>query len=164
VGIVLVGGVGYAAMDYLKERRLLKANEAFLALQADPSNGKALETLRNENPELARLYEVNRAIATGDTATLKKLETAKDPVVADLAKYHVAALERDDKALEAYRMTSGALLKDFALFDEAYLLIGKGEIAKAHEKLAAIPEGSPLKPAATMLAHYGLVSAKEGGE
>jgi hypothetical protein len=166
VGIVVAGGVGYALMDYMKEQRLLRANEAFLALQKNPSDTKALETLKKENPALAELFEVREAIAAGDTGALKKLTSSKDPVVADLAIYHAAAYDRDVKELREYRMKSDALLKDFAIFDEAYLLIEQGKVAEAHERLALIPEGSPLKPAATMLAHYGIVnsSAAKGGE
>jgi len=155
VGIVVVGGVGYGLMDYMKERRLLNANEAFLALQADPNDAAALKRLKEENPALAALFEVREAIAAGDTAALKKLADAKDPVVADLAAYHAAAYDRDEKKLQAYRMKSGVLLKDFALLDEAYLLVEAGKIEEAHDRLAMIPDGSPLKPAATMLAHYG---------
>ncbi|WP_456450688.1 hypothetical protein [Hydrogenimonas sp.] len=158
--VVVLGGIGYGVMDYLKEQKLLRANEAFLALQANPSDAKALETLKKENPALAELFEVREAIAAGDTAALKRLEGSKDPVVADLATYHAAAYDKDEKALEGYRLKSGALLKDFAIFDEAYLLIKAGKVEQAHERLALIPENSPLKPAATMLAHYGIAPAK----
>ncbi|WP_457596199.1 hypothetical protein [Hydrogenimonas sp.] len=162
-GIVVAGGLGYAVMDYMKEQRLLRANEALLTLQKNPDDKAALQTLESENPQLAALFELSRAVQRGDAATLKKLESNPDSVVKDLATYHAAALKRDRKALNSYRMKSEALVKDFALFDEAYLLIESGDIAKAHDLLALVPEGSPLRPAATMLAHYGVAAAK-GGE
>ena len=154
--VVVVGGIGYGVVDYLKERRLLEANRAFLALQQNPSDSGAAATLKEKNPALFRLFEVNRAIAAGDAEALKALAKSEDPVVADLAGYHAAALDRDEKELEAYRMRSDALLKDFAVFDEAYLLIKAGKTKEAGERLALIPAESPLKPAATMLAHYGI--------
>jgi len=156
VAVAVIGGIGYGVMDYLKEQRLLAANRAFLALQRNPADSQALATLKAKDPALFELYELNRAIAAGDTTALEGLETSKDPVVADLAQYHAAALRKSEKGLNAYRMKSEALLKDFALFDEAYLLVKAGRIKEADERLALIPAESPLKPAATMLAHYGV--------
>ncbi|WP_353662999.1 hypothetical protein [Hydrogenimonas sp. SS33] len=162
--VVVVGGIGYGVMGYLKELKLEAANTAYLQLQAKPSDKKALEILRKENPALARLVTLKRAVAEGDVKTLKELEKSPDSVVADLAAYHVAALERDDSALNAYRLTSDALLKDYAAFDEAYVQMEKGNIAKGHELLSLIREDSPLKPVAKMLAHYGIATAAKGGE
>lgn len=160
VAILVLGGVGYGVMGYLKEQKLLKANEAFLALKADPTDKKALETLKRENPALAELVSVDRAIREGDTKTLERLESSKDPVVADLASYHLGVLEKRADMLKNYRMKSGALLKDFALFDEAYLLMKEDKVAEARERLAMITENSPLKPVAKMLGHYGIATDK----
>jgi len=152
--ILVIGGIGYGVMEYVKEQKLLKANEALLVLQHNPDNRKALETLQSENPALAALYEVDRAVATQNLKRLKELAASKDPVVADLATYHAAGLERSLTALDGYTLKEGALVKDYALFDEAYLLMREGKIAKAHEKLKRIADSSPLAPAAKMLAHY----------
>ena len=162
--VIVVGGIGYGVMEYVKEQKLEAANAAFLKLQADPSDKKALETLKKENPALARLVELKRAIAQGDADALQKLEKSSDAVVADLATYHAAALKRDESALNAYRLTSGALLKDYATFDEAYVQMEKGNIAKGHELLSQIRDDSPLKPVAKMLAHYGVAETAKGGE
>ena len=160
--LLVVGGIGYQAMEYMKQQRLLAANEAYLRLTADPSDREALKRLQEKNPALAALFELDRAVAAGDVKGLKALEKNSDPVVSALAAYHVAALEKSAQDLKNYRMKSGALVKDFALFDEAYLLLKAGKSAEARERLNRIAEGSPLSPAARMLAHYG-VSAK-GGE
>jgi hypothetical protein len=160
VAILVFGGVGYGVMGYMKEQKLLTANEAFLALKADPTDKKALETLKKENPALAELVLADRAIREGDTKTLERLESSKDPVVADLASYHLGVLEKRADVLKNYRMKSGALLKDFALFDEAYLLMKEGKVKEARERLAMITENSPLKPVAKMLGHYGIAADK----
>ena len=160
--ILIIGGIGYGVMEYVKEQKLLKANEALLILQHNPDDRKALKILKSENPALAALYEVNRAIAAKDLKRLKELAGSKDPVVADLATYHAAGLERSMAGLDAYALKEKALVKDYALFDEAYLAMKKGAMAKAREKLARIPENSPLAPAAKMLAHYRGRTTQDG--
>lgn len=158
--IVVLGGIGYGVMGYLKEQKLLKANEAFLQLKANPDDNKALDVLQRENPSLAELVRVNRAIRQGDVKDLEALRSSHDPVVADLAEYHLGVLKKSSEALKSYRMKSGALLKDFALFDEAYLLMRDGKIKEGRERLALIGKDSPLKPVAEMLEHYGVASNK----
>jgi hypothetical protein len=160
VAIVVLGGAGYGVMGYLKEQKLLKANEAFLALKANPEDKGAMETLRRENPALAELVTLDRAIEKGDVKVLETLKSSGDPLVSDLAAYHLGVLQKRADLLKDYRMKSGALLKDFALFDEAYLLMKEGKVKEAKERLAMITDNSPLKPVAKMLGHYGIVSGK----
>ena len=161
--VLVFGGIGYGVMEYVKEQRLLAANQAFLKLQADPADKAALQTLKEKNPALAELVELKRAVADKDAQALERLRGSKDPVVSDVAAYHVAALKREEKGLAEYRMKTGALLKDFAALDEAYLRMAQGDVAKAREILAKIHEDSPLAPVAKMLGHYGIV-ARKGGE
>ena len=158
--ILVLGVVGYGVMGYLKEQRLLKANEAFLALKANPADKNAIEVLKKENPALAELFAVQQAIADGDSEALQTFRSSSDPLVADLATYHLSALEKKPDELEKYRLKSGALLKDFAVFDEAFLLMRDGKVKEAKERLAMIPENSPLRPVANMLAHYGITTDK----
>ena len=161
--LVAVGGIAYGIMGYLKEQRLLRANAAFLQLQKNPSDKGALETLKKENPPLARLVLLRHATQAGDMSTLGKLAEAKDAVVSDLARYHLGVWKKDAEAIKNYRMRSDAFLKDFAIFDEAYLLMKAGKVSQDRERLAMIGDNSPLKAAARMLNHYGIVaSGKEG--
>ncbi|WP_456381615.1 hypothetical protein [Hydrogenimonas sp.] len=156
VALVLVGGIGYGVLEYMHEQKLYRANEALLTLEKNPSDAKALKILKEENPGLFSLYEVRRAIASEDTDTLKRFEKSEDPVVADMASYHLAAFEKSLSALKAYRMKSDVLLKDFALIDEAYLLMKKGETEEAKERLKLVPSDSPLKAVSELLSHYGV--------
>ena len=160
--LVVVGGVAYGLMDYMERQRLARANEAFLALQKDPADAAALQKLRQENPKLAALFAVKEAIAAGDTAALAKLTGSKDPVVADLAAYHAAAYEKEEAKIRAYRMRTEALLKELALFDEAYLLLKAGKHDEAKKLLDGIEKESPLYGAARMLAHYGIAAGSKG--
>ena len=157
---IVVGGIGYGVMDYLKTQQLRRANAALLTLQKNPADKAAMQTLEKENPALASLFMLRRATQTGDVKRLAALSHAKDGVVADLAKYHLAVFKKDAAAIRDYRMQSGALLKDFALFDEAYLLMKKNRVAEARERLAMIGENSPLRNVARMLGHFGITAAK----
>jgi hypothetical protein len=154
-GVVVAGALGYAAMDYMENRRLMAANEALLQWQANPDDIQALQKLREKNPKLAALVALNAAVRKQDAQALAELASQKDPLVSDLAKYHAAALKSDRKALENYALQSGALLKEMAIFDDAYLLLASGEIEKGKARLAEIPENSPLHDFVTMLEHYG---------
>jgi len=162
--IVVAGGAGYMAMEYVKGQKLERANRALLALEKDPADRAALKSLKENDPELAELFLLREASRNGDLKALESLGRSGDPVVADLAAYHLGVWRRDGEAIRNYRMKSGALLKDFALFDEAYLLMREGKISEARERLALISEESVLKPAATMLEHYGVVAQSKGGE
>ncbi len=153
--ILVFGGIGYGVMNYMKNVRLTKANEALLALQKNPADAAALKTLESNDPALAELYRLQRAVADKKVDILKSLTGSKDPTVADLAQYHAAAVEKSEKELKSYRMVENSLLKDFALFDEAYLLNRAGKTEQARKLLAAIPKDAPLKKAAELLSHYG---------
>jgi hypothetical protein len=163
---ILVGGIGYGVMNYLQEQQLMRANAALLALQKNPSDKGAWQTLEKENPSLAELVKLQEATKNGDMKTLEALKASKDDVVSDLATYHLAVFKKSAEALKNYRMRSGALLKEFALLDEAYLLMKEGKMEEGKARLALIGEDSPLKPVATMLAHYGITgkNANKGTE
>jgi len=151
-----VGTLFYGVTGYLEQQRLERANAAFLTLEKNPADEAALKTLENENPKLAALFMLDRAVKSGDVKALEGLVANKDETVADLAAYHVAALRKEEAKLKAYRMRSEALLKDFALLDEGYLLMRQGKIAQGRKCLASIDKNSPLARVAKMLTHYGL--------
>ncbi|RUM45210.1 MAG: hypothetical protein DSY46_03475 [Hydrogenimonas sp.] len=162
---IVIGGIGYSVMEYLNEQRLLRANDAFLTLQKNPSDEKALATLKKENPALAELVLLQQATKKGDLKVLETLTASHDHLVADLSRYHLSVWKSDAEAIKAYRMQSEALLRDFAIFDEAYLLMKAGKVAEGKERLKLIAENSPLKAVAKMLEHYGLAdSFKEGSK
>jgi len=152
----VVGGVGYGVMKYVKEQQLLKANSALLKLQNNPSDTDALQVLKDNNPSLARLFLLKEATISGDMEILEKLAKSKDEIVSDLAMYHMAIFKNNLSQIKEYRLKSSALLKDLAIFDEAYLLCKNGKIDEAKDMLAQISEVSPIKSVAKMLEHYGI--------
>ena len=162
--ILVVGGIGYAAMGYFNEKRVEAANAALLALKKNPTDATALKSLEENSPKLAELFKLGQASKTGDVKSLEVLSKSKDSVVADLAQYHLGVWKSDPVKLKEYRMKSQALLKDFAIFDEAYLLMKAGKVSEGKERLALIGADSPMKAAAAMLEHYGITGKSRGGE
>jgi len=143
-------------MEYVKEQHLLKANSALLKLQNNPSDTNALKVLKENNPALAELYLLKKATLSGDIKKLEELEKSKDETISDLAMYHIAIFKDSLSQIKEYRLKSSALLKDLALFDEAYLLYRSGKIDEAKSRLAQIHETSSVKEVAKMLEHYGI--------
>ncbi len=164
VAILFAGSIGYVVMNYIKERKREAANTALLRLEKNPDDTSAMKQLLENGPKLAELFLLKKASIAGDIKSLESLKKSKDAVVSDLASYHLGVWKSDRKELENYRMKSGALLKEFALFDEAYLLMKKGKIKEAQERLSLIAKNSPLKAAAQMLEHYGVAEKQRGSE
>ncbi len=161
--ILFAGGVGYMAMEYINDRKLEAANAALLKLDKNPADPSAMKILEENDPKLAALFKLKRASETGDLKILESLAKSGDPVVSDLASYHLGVWQADAEKIKNYRMKSGALLKEFALFDEAYLLMKEGREREARERLGLIAGNSPLRAVADMLAHYG-IAEKKGSE
>ncbi len=145
--IVIVAGFGGNAAwnAYLQSKRDA-ANDAFLTLQQDPNNRAAQAALQENNPRLYDLFRLSQAVHNGSGETLEALAANADPMIADLARYHAAALQQ--KAVDSI------YYHDFSLLEEAYLQLKKGDKAAARAKLALIPETSPAARIAQLLKHY----------
>lgn len=156
---LVIAGVGYIGYEMKVEHDLQISNKAYQKLLQNPSDTEALQTLQAKNEKLYHLFLYQQAVKTKDKAALQKIATSSDPVLADLAKYHIAALDRDSEALDRYAIDSNAILREMAILDESYLLMERNKIAKAREKLSKI-EKSPATPYALLLGHYGAKGAQ----
>ena len=154
VAVVALAVAGYYGYEYKKELDRAAANAAYERLLADPADSEARALLEQKSPALYRLYLYRQAVRSKDAATLERLAASKDPVIADLASYHLAALRRDPQGLGEYE--SGGILRDYARLDGAYLYDLAGRYAQAHSKLDIIPRTSIAKPYAILLRHYGV--------
>lgn len=155
-GLILAGLIGKGVMGWMGDRRAASANAAYLALTENPENGEAQKELESANPALYSLYKLNAAAKSGDPAALEALTQSANPLVARLASYQLASLKGDAASMAAHSMQGDALLKEFALLQEAERHFAEGEIEKGRNVLAAIPFTSPLKSTANLLEHYGV--------
>lgn len=144
VALILFFG-GSAVMDAMHEAKLVKANEAFLTLQTNSEDANALKVLKEENPALFELYSYATAVKKQDIATLESLSKSSNSVISDASEYTAGVLNKKPVDSKLYR--------EFALFEEAYVAIGAGDIQTAKDKLELIDERSPLGVITSFLKH-----------
>ena len=152
---ILAIGTG-SAYDIYTQNKIDQSNAAFNVLMADPDDQAAQDQLKTLNPKLYDVWSLSKALKSKDQETLRTLQSSKALAVADLAAYELSAIEEDAEGLESYAQKSGALLKDLALIEAAVLLMEKGDVKSAKEKLSMIDINSPLYESAQSLAHYGV--------
>lgn len=156
---VVIGGIGYGAYEMKVEHDLVVSNKAYQRALQNPDDKEALALLKEKNPKLYHLFLYQQAVKKRDKAALQQIAASSDSVLADLAKYHLAALQKKIERLDVYALNSEALLRELALLDESYLLMEQKDVAKARDKLAKI-EKSPATAYALLLAHYGVKVAQ----
>jgi hypothetical protein len=136
-----------------KEKSYIASNEAYTALQTNPNDKEALETLKSKNPKLYELFLFSNEIKSADASKLKSLKSKlTDPVLKDLLSYQASSLTKKD--LNSYSVKQKALLKEFAKIQEAYLLLKEGKTKEAAVILSLISADSPLAQMAQSLKHY----------
>ena len=138
--------VGTAVVDNIAQQKLVSANSAYLTLSKDAKNETALNELKTNNPALFDLYSYQEAIKSSNKEALKALSTSSNKIIADLSTYHLAVLEGKPVESELYN--------EFALVNNASLLIKEGKIADAKNELDLIDEESPVYNISKMIKHY----------
>jgi hypothetical protein len=137
-----------AVMDAMYEAKLVKANEAFLTLQTNGDDANALKVLKEENPVLFELYSYSSAVKKQDIAVLETLSKSSNKIIADASGYTAGVLNK--------KPVDSKLYKEMALFEEAYVAIGAGDMKTAKDKLELIDERSPLGVITSFLKHSTL--------
>ncbi len=159
IGIVTAAVLAIAAgsaYDIMTQSRIDQSNVAFNVLMADPEDTAAQQQLKSLNPDLFDVWSLSQALKKRDQDALRALQGSSALAVSDLATYELSAILEDEKALDTYAQSSGALLKDLALIESAVLLMDKGDKEAARAKLSMIDINSPVYQLAQSLAHYGV--------
>lgn len=159
VGVAIVATILYFGYEWKKEYDIQKANIAYNRLLQNPQDKSALDELRSTDKRLYTLYLYQKALSSEDLKAFEQVAASDDPILADLANYHIAVLQKDQKRLDSYA-SDETLLKEMALLDEAYLLMKSGELQKAKSKLDAVPQNSEAFLYAKMLKHYGVKESR----
>ena len=156
VAALLLFAGGAIAYQAYTDAKIESSNEAFNTLLANPSDAEAEQTLKKDNPKLYDLWKLSRGIAQNDVKVLEALKGSEAFGVSDIATYEVAVIQNDIKTLENYTKQQGALYKDLALLEVAVKLIEEGKVEPARQKIALIPQDSPLFQVGQALSHYGV--------
>jgi len=136
---------GKAIQQTMHEAQLAQANEAFLVLQKNPTDKESFKILEENNPALLELFFYSQAVKNQDAKTLKTLSTSKNTVIADASAYSAGVINKQP--------VDSTLYNEMALFEEAYVAIGAGDVKTAKEKLELIDERSPLAVITGFLKH-----------
>jgi len=148
--------VGNSLYQVNLSETISKSNTAYMTLLSTPQDEQARKTLEENNPSLYDAWQLKTALAGQDETKLESLKSSSSEVVADLATYELAALKKDKNALNEYALKQDAVLKDFAILNEAVLLMQEGKTAEAKERLRLIDEESSFKKMVALLQHYGV--------
>ena len=145
VVIVVVAVIAVSVTSYLKEQNKIKANIVFQELLKNPNDKKALETLKGLNTKLYEIVLFN---------SQKKDISINTEFFKELLAYEKAIKEQNVKKLNDVSMEKNFLLKEFAIFNRALILVQTGEYQKARDALKMIPETSQVKDLVALLEHY----------
>jgi len=146
VGLAIAYFGGTAVMEAIAQSKRESANSALLTLQKDENNSKALEELKSNNPALFELFTYQKAVKNADTAQLKSLSSSKNPLIADIATYHLAVIKGQEAESKFY--------DDIAKIYNASLKIKAGKISEAKDELELIGEDSPVYSISKLIKHY----------
>ncbi len=154
--VAVIAFVGFSVKTYIDENNLKVANEAYLKLIKDPNDSDSAKILKDKNINLYYAYRLQIASKKNDVNILKDVrDNAKDKYLSDLAAYQLASLTKKSDKLNDYINNSKAgLLKNFALLEDAYLLLKEKKKDQAKIKLSSIEVDSPLENIAKNLEYY----------
>ena len=151
--LVVVGNLAYTASE---QSRVESANLTLAKLQQNPKDELALARLESLSPALHDVWVYSQAIAQKNAADLEKLKNSKALLVKDASTYEAAEYKEDLASLESYSEEQKAIYKDLAAVMSAVILMDKGKIDEAHDRLQMISVDSPLAQMASALMHYGV--------
>lgn len=147
VVILIIGLIGFTVKKSMDNSNKHDAN---IALSQFLENGdeKALETLKNKNE---KLYEVALFLQAKKDNKIPSIEL---PLLKELVKFQTATASNNIEELNSLSMQNDFLLKEFALFNKALILVNQGKYEEAKKELSQISQTSKAYELATLLNHY----------
>ncbi|MCT7600877.1 tetratricopeptide repeat protein [Aliarcobacter butzleri] len=147
VVILIIGLIGFTVKKSIDNSNKHDAN---IALSQFLENGdeKALETLKNKNE---KLYEVALFLQAKKDNKIASIEL---PLLKELVKFQTATASNNIEELNSLSMQNDFLLKEFALFNKALILVNEGKYEEAKKELNQISQTSKAYELATLLNHY----------
>ncbi|MFW2607778.1 tetratricopeptide repeat protein [Aliarcobacter butzleri] len=147
VVILIIGLIGFTVKKSIDNSNKHDAN---IALSQFLENGdeKALETLKNKNE---KLYEVALFLQAKKDNKIASIEL---PLLKELVKFQTATASNNIEELNSLSMQNDFLLKEFALFNKALILVNEGKYEETKKELSQISQTSKAYELATLLNHY----------
>ncbi|MCT7552447.1 tetratricopeptide repeat protein [Aliarcobacter butzleri] len=147
VVILIIGLIGFTVKKGIDNSNKHDAN---IALSQFLENGdeKVLEILKNKNE---KLYEVALFLQAKKDNKIASIEL---PLLKELVKFQTATASNNIEELNSLSMQNDFLLKEFALFNKALILVNEGKYEEAKKELSQISQTSKAYELATLLNHY----------
>lgn len=148
IAIVIIGSIGALIKSNMDESNKAKANLVFTKVLQDKNNTQALEELKSLN---VKLYEVALYLQAKENNKTVQISV---PMLKELSHYQEALSNKNIDQLDSLSMQNDFLLKEFAIFNKALLLVDEGKYEDAKTALELIPQTSKASELANLLNHY----------
>ena len=144
---VIVGSIAFLVKTKLDEKNLYEANIA-LSNFLENGNQNSLNELKEKNRDL---YEIALYL---DAKNEFKNADINLKYLKELLDFQVALLNSNQSELDLVSKKADFLLKDYAIFNQALILVNNQKYAEAREILGKISQDSRAFELATLLKHY----------
>ena len=145
--LAIVGSIAFLVKTKLDEKNLYEANIA-LSNFLENGNQNSLNQLKEKNRDL---YEIALYL---DAKNEFKNADINLKYLKELLDFQVALLNSNQSDLDAVSKKADFLLKDYAIFNQALILVNNQKYAEAREILGKISQDSRAFELATLLKHY----------
>lgn len=145
--LAIVGSVVFLVKTKLDEKNLYEANIA-LSSFLENGNQNSLNQLKEKNRDL---YEIALYL---DAKNEFKNADINLKYLKELLDFQVALLNSNQSELDLVSKKADFLLKDYAIFNQALILVNNQKYAEAREILGKISQDSRAFELATLLKHY----------
>ena len=145
--LAIVGSVVFLVKTKLDEKNLYEANIA-LSNFLENGNQNSLNQLKEKNRDL---YEIALYL---DAKNEFKNADINLKYLKELLDFQVALLNSNQSELDLVSKKADFLLKDYAVFNQALILVNNQKYAEAREILGKISQDSRAFELATLLKHY----------
>ena len=146
IGIIAAVAIGFNSYNNEKNKTL--ANIAFQKVISDSKDTQAINTLKETNN---KLYEVAMYLKAKKDGNYPDTNIT---YLKELSEYKKALTTNDVAKLNELSMKSDFLLKEFAIFNKALVLVNEGKYKEAKVALSLIPKSSKASELSTLLEHY----------
>lgn len=145
--IIIVGSIGIIIKKNIDNANKFEAN---VALNNYFNNGdkNALEILKNNNQ---KLYEIALFL---DAKKENKSAQIDIPMLKELLEFQLATHSNNIQKLDNLSLQNDFLIKEFAIFNKALILVNEGKYEEAKTSLNKIPQTSKAYELANLLNHY----------
>lgn len=148
VSIIVIAVIAVSVKNYNDEKNTIAANIAFDKVIADPKDKDSLNTLKETNK---KLYEVALYLQAKKDG---KYPVTDVPYLKELSEYEKALTNKDVAKLNTLSMQSDFLLKEFAIFNKALVLVNEGKYKEAKVALNLIQKSSKASELSNLLKHH----------